>query len=108
LADAVVFPTPPFPEVITITRPLIQFTRLAWSVLTVFLGFAERLGRRLSIDLPTSLPVDRRGYHAGQLGCTGYLRIMPGSLAAQAIFGLINVAFSNFDFAIDDSGRFGT
>jgi hypothetical protein len=29
LADAVVLPTPPFPEVITITRPLIQFTRLA-------------------------------------------------------------------------------
>jgi hypothetical protein len=29
LAEAVVLPTPPFPEVITMTRPLIQITRLA-------------------------------------------------------------------------------
>lgn len=37
-AEAVVLPTPPFPDVITITRPLILFTRFAFAVTQFVVG----------------------------------------------------------------------
>jgi hypothetical protein len=43
-AEAVVLPTPPFPDVITITRPLILFTRFAFAVTQLnCLGATENL-----------------------------------------------------------------
>ena len=64
LAEAVVFPTPPLPEVITITRPLI--------CLPVWLGLCD--------------------YDA--------FFLVEGML--------FDIAFGNFDFAVDNASRFRT